>query len=88
MIKVNESNVLITTGTAGSDMTQDFVVRNGYMVPASKRAVDAFLSLSSASKRAADALFDLGVVITIDPKKSHRLRRQSWQRRRTGRAIK
>jgi len=88
MITVDESNALITTGTVGSDMTQDFVVRNGYLVPASKRAVDAFLRLSSASKRATAALFDLGVVITIDPEKSHRLRRQSWQRRRTGRAIK
>ena len=83
VITVNEASVVITTGAVGGDKTQDFVVRNGYLVPASKRAVDAIRSLGAASKHAAAALSDLGIVITTDPAKSRRLRTQSWQRKRT-----
>ena len=82
VITVDESNVVITMGTVGSDETQDFVFRNGFMVPATKRAADAILNLGAASRRAARALHDLGIVITIDPAKSRRLRAQSWKRKR------
>jgi hypothetical protein len=85
MITVDESNVVITMGAVGSDKAQDFVIRNGCMVPATKRAADAILNLGAASKRAARALHDLGIVIT-DPAKSRRLRAESWRgKRRCGR---
>ena len=81
MITVDESNIVITMGAVDSDWTQDFVIRNGYMVPATKRAADAILNLGAASKRAARALHDLGIVITGQAK-SRRLRAESWQGKR------
>ena len=75
-------NALITTGTTSGDRTRDFVVRNGYLVPASKRATDAMRNLGAASSRAARALHDLGIVLTTDPEKIRRLRAQSWKRKR------